>query len=111
MEEGGEVVGASVRIGSRYVGICAEMPEDILPWARNCIARAQVTPAAIAPQPMSFRPPNGELQGIVDLADPPAGDGLQVWRSTTCASGIGDLLALSNDGGRVEPRVAPVTAF
>ena len=61
------------------------------------------------PQPVSFRLPKGELEAIVELANPPvviALPGLEA--STRPRLDIADLLAASDDDSDLEDRTAPV---
>ena len=59
------------------------------------------------PQPVSYRLPRAELQAIVDLADPPLVIALPGMETSRRRMTVDDLLALSDDEGALEDRIAP----
>ncbi|OSI30557.1 AMP-binding protein [Bradyrhizobium canariense] len=60
------------------------------------------------PQPVSFRLPSSELEGIVDLAAPRLVIALEGMETNRRRVTVDDLLALSDDDRPLEPRVAPI---
>nr|WP_283808515.1 AMP-binding protein [Bradyrhizobium japonicum] len=78
----------------------------------NCIdfieASLGVWKLGATPQPVSFRLPMAELRTIVDLAAPAVVIALPGVETDRQRVTVDDLLALSVDDRRVEPRVAPV---